>query len=825
MSRGSGNWQLLQSSWSFHRASYRAALLAAMVFVLPIPGWTQPLDLSQAVDLARQGQTQKALEIIEKLYADDPTNRAVSHDYLTILSWDEQDDQVAGVATRLSPQTAPDYAIEAAAQSARRRGDYLQAEYFYRAGLQRFPYDFDFPNGLVMTLADAGQAEAARELAHDFTQRHPEELSLLLARGYAEEADGDHFAALQTCNQILARDPDNLPARTRRILLLDRLGASHLAVELAGKDPDLLSPQEWQRILNNRNAFAVRWGSLPPETEATRFAQTDQSLSLLEQRLAEIDGTHSAARDIEFRTRLDRLVALRDRSRMQEVVQEYESLRQEGVVFPGYVLTAVADAYLYQQQPQRALAIQRQILARDPDNFEAQLSQFYTLAELDDFGSAYTLIDAMDQNRPHWLKPRRNDGQLLYLPNPEKLTTAVAAGVARAYGDQYAEAESRLTTLHEQAPANLDITRELANVYSARGWPRRAQQTSELGLRLAPEHKGLQLVLAQSYLERRQYRLAEQAITRLHERYPEDRQVRRLHHWWQIHHMHEFRLNAGYQDNSGATEGTREMLLEGTLFSPPIAHNYRLFAGSRYAFAAFPEGDEIYRRHGLGIEYRRPDLLAETELTYNIDGGDEFGGRVSLFWELDDHWTIPVNVELFSRDTPLRALKDNVTADSADLGVIYRASELRSVRLKAQFMDFSDGNFRRSLAASLEQRLLTLPKYKLTGIIDLYASANSRDDTIYYNPDHDFSAALTLDNLHRLYRRYDRAFSHRLGLTLGNYWQKDFADGYLAGAAYEQIWEVAERFELIYGFSRFRRVYDGQPEYQNYLYTRLNWRF
>jgi len=825
MSRGSGNRQILQSSGSFPRVLYRAALLAAMVFVLPVPAWPQPLDHSLAIELARKGQTQKALEIMEKLYADDPTNRAVSHDYLTILNWDEQDDQVAGVATRLSPQTAPDYAIEAAAQSARRRGDYLQAEYFYRAGLQRFPDDFDFANGLVMTLADAAQTGAARALANDFAKRHPEELSLLLARGYAEEADGDYFAALQTCNQILARDPDNHPARARRILLLDRLGASHLAVELARKDPDLLSPEEWQRILSNQGAFAVRWGSLPPESEESRFAQTDHSLALLEQRLAEIDHIQPAARNFELQTRFDRLVALRDRSRMQEVVQQYERLQQDGVDFPGYVLAAAADAYLYLQQPQHALDIQRQILARESDNFEAQLAEFYALIELEKFARAYGLIDAMDQSRSPWLNHRRNDGQRLYLPNPEKLTTAVTAGVARAYGDQYAEAETRLTALHEQAPANLDITRELANVYAARGWPRRAQKNCELGLSLAPEHKGLQLVLAQSYLERRQYRLAELAIDRLYELYPEDRQVRRQHQWWQIHNMHELRLNAGYQDNSGAVEGTREMQLEGTLFSPPIAHNYRLFASSRYAFAAFPEGDEIYRRHGLGVEYRSPDLVAEAELTYNIDGGDEFGGRMSLFWELDDYWTIPANVELFSRDTPLRALKDNVTADSADLGIIYRASELRSVRLKAQLMDFSDGNFRRSLAAALSQRLLTLPKYKLTGIVDLYASANSHDDTVYYNPARDFSAALTLDNLHRLYRRYDRAFSHRLSLTLGNYWQKDFADGYLAGAAYEHIWEAAQRFELTYGFSRFRRVYDGQPEYQNYLYTRLNWRF
>ena len=56
---------------------------------------------------------------------------------------------------------------------------------------------------------------------------------------------------------------------------------------------------------------------------------------------------------------------------------------------------------------------------------------------------------------------------------------------------------------------------------------------------------------------------------------------------------------------------------------------------------------------------------------------------------------------------------------------------------------------------------MTLPNYKLTGIVDLYTSANSEKDTIYFNPDRDFSVALTLVNRQRLFRRYDQVFSHR----------------------------------------------------------------
>jgi biofilm PGA synthesis protein PgaA len=799
-----------------------AALLSVLV---PSSGWARQVGHDQAIALARAGQTTKALGILSALYTNDPSDKEVFHDYLSVLSWAGQDDRVAELSTRLSPQTAPGYALEAAAHSARRRGDYIQAEYLYRAGAQRFPDDLDLPVGLILTLVDADRSQAALEQAERMEQRYSHEPTLALAKGYALEARREYFTALQNYNRILEKDPTNRTAQARRILVLDSLGASDLAVDLASQDPSLLSTTELQRILSNQSAFAVRWGELPATDETRRFEQTDRALALLENNRARLDLTSPGAADFDLRTRFDRLVALRNRYQMEAVVRDYEEMLAEGVAIPNHALLAAADAYLYLQQPEQAADIYRSILTTRPDDLTTNLALFYALIELEDFDAAYALTDRLDKAQPVQLQARRPDGSSSPRPNPDKPTTATTAAMARLYGEQYADAEARLAALHDQAPANLDITRELGNVYSARGWPRRAQQTYELGLRLDHSHRDLQIGLAQSYLDRREYRLAEQAINRLYALYPEDVHVRRLQRQWQSHNLNELRLAAGYSDNSGATQGTRDLLVEGTLFSSPLDYNYRIFASGRYAFADFPEGDETYRRYGVGIEYRRPDLEAAAELTYNVDGGDDIGGRLSLLYDLDDYWSIPLNIERFSRETPLRALKQDITADSADLGISYRFSELRNLSLRAQVMDFSDGNFRRSLAGSLEQRLVTLPKYKLSGIVDVYASANSRSNTIYFNPDRDLSAALTLDNLQRLYRRYDRSFSHRLALTAGNYWQKGYDDDYFAGFTYEHIWETAERLALVYGFSRYRRIYDGSPEYQNYYYSRINWRF
>ena len=74
-------------------------------------------------------------------------------------------------------------------------------------------------------------------------------------------------------------------------------------------------------------------------------------------------------------------------------------------------------------------------------------------------------------------------------------------------------------------------------------------------------------------------------------------------------------------------------------------------------------------------------------------------------------------------------------------------------------------------------------------------------------------------------RRYDRAFLHRLGLSLGLYQESDFGSKPVAGLYYEHEWQFYDRLNLVYGVALNRPVYDGVYETHSRLYLNLHWRF
>ena len=603
------------------------------------------------------------------------------------------------------------------------------------------------------------------------------------------------------------------------------MGAHQIARQLTDNNPGILTAAEQRRIDRDAAAALVRWGVLEPPSEELRFAASDRAIAALDVLIARWSKEEEASRSDVLRARFDRMVALRDRVRMADVLVEYEDLRRQGVVLPVHAMVAAADAHLYLRQPETARDLYIRALELDPRHPDTRLGLFYAYVDLDDFEAAYRQVDAAAADQPIW---RSLKGLNDPLENSERAVADLAAANARFYGDELAEAHRRMAAMAQSAPNNTRYRTSLAAIYAARGWPRLAAEEYEISRALAPRNVATEIGQARNSLHLRDYREAEAQLMDLKRRFPENLEVQRLERLWHVHNMAEFRLNAERAVGSAtSTQGGSGLAVGAQIYTAPIAYNWRIFGAEHVAHQKLPvgEGAVTVRRSAVGAEYRGRDLIASLEGTMSAYGSNtrgtlrsdidqgRGGARALAVWSVNDHWQIGGGAELFARETPLRALRHGITANAATANVAYRESESREFRLGGEAMDFSDGNMRAGMAGQYVERLMTQPRFTLDGILGLGASRNSADSNRpYFNPRQDAIATYGLSLTQGVYRRYELIYDHHLVVTPGVYWEQGFGNGGVINVLYEHRVRSNDVIEAGLGVNFSRRPYDGDYE-------------
>ena len=196
-----------------------------------------------------------------------------------------------------------------------------------------------------------------------------------------------------------------------------------------------------------------------------------------------------------------------------------------------------------------------------------------------------------------------------------------------------------------------------------------------------------------------------------------------------------------------------------------------------------------------------------------------------MAWLPTDHWRFDLGAEYFAGDTPLRAVLNDITANSASFGVTYAWHESRSLAFGVSGYDFSDENQRASARLNFAQKVVDIPHLDVTLRPGIYASTNSRTDVPYFSPERDLSGSLTCDAEHVIWRRYERSFGHRLAVTGGAYYQENFGTSWTGSVLYEQVFQYNPWVELRWGINRRHAVYDGDPTPSTEGFIRLNLRF
>ncbi len=783
---------------------------------------------------ARNGNFTPALTQLRQLPAERQTPGQIS-DHLVIAGWAGQDAEVLKVYETLGKhRNLTTQALATVARTYRNQKQWAQALAVYNRALLREPNNVDLQLGQALTQADGGQAAQAVQRTRALVAAKPDDPNRRMALGYALTRAGQKFDALFEFDQAFLRAGDNPQVLREYIVALQNVRMPEPALRLSAKHPGLLDPVTQRRLEGDLAAERVRMAEFATRTEQERYVIADRALQNYDTLLTRWT-PDASARDDVVRWRIDRLGALKARARTADVIREYETLKGEGVQLPTYAVRWVAASYLDQRKPEQAEVLYRQALsapdAEPDDRVEDTTALYYALQESDRVAEANQVASNLASSQRPKVELK---GLPVGNPNDSWMDAQQLSAQSGVYGGNLAGSEAGLEALVAKAPGNVGLRLAQADMYRARDLPRRAEGVLKETEAQAPRDIGLEVSQAYTAMDLQEWRQLDVLTDDVVARNPDSRQVQRLNRLRNVHDMAELRVEAytgksfggGNNGDAGAVSGSRDWGIESRLYTPPIDEDWRLFAGAGYARADFEEGTGQHRWQSVGVERRTRDMTVEAEISNHSYGdGSKQGAAVSIARDINDHWQYGGSLGYLLSTTPLRALNAGITANGGSGFVRWRANESREWRLSLSPSHFSDGNDRFEALLTGRQGVYSSPKVQVDLGLEVAASRNSKEDTVYFNPKSDLSVMPTVTVNHQLYHRYETLWTQQFQLGAGTYSQKDYSTGGMGLIGYGQRFFWNDVLEVGANLSLISRPYDGDRERDLRLLVDLTYRF
>lgn len=783
---------------------------------------------------ARNGNFTPALTQLRQLPAERQTPGQIS-DHLVIAGWAGQDAEVLKVyEAQGQNRNLTAQALATVARTYRNQKQWAQAEAVYRKALLREPNNIDLQLGLALTEADGGKANDAVQRTRALVAAKPDDPNRRMALGYALTRAGLQYDALFEFDQAFIRAGDKPEVAREYVVALQKARLPQPALRLSAQRPGLVDPVTQRRLEGDLAAERVRIAEFATRTEKERYVIADRALQDYDKLLARWTPDATAHDDVVI-WRIDRLGALKARARTAEVIREYDALQAEGVRLPTYAKRWVAASYLDQRLPEKAAPLYREALdapdADVGDRVEDTTALFYALLENDQVDEARAVAKRLADAE----KPRVElKGLPIGNPNDEWMDAQQLSAQAGTYGADLPSSEKSLEDLVSKAPGSIGLRLAQAEMYRARDWPRRAESSLKETEAQSPRDIGLEMSQGFTALDLQEWRQLDILTDDVVARNPDNRQVQRLQRLREVHDMAELRVEAytgksfggGSNGDAGAVSGSRDWGIESRLYTPPIDEDWRLFAGAGYARATFEEGTGQHRWQVVGVERRTRDMTIEAEVSNHSYGdGSKQGAAVSIARDINDNWQYGGSLGYLLSTTPLRALNDGITANGGSGFIRWRANESREWKLTLSPSHFSDGNDRFEALLSGREGLYSSPKVQVDLGLEVGASRNSKEDTIYFNPKSDFTVLPVLNINHVLYHRYETQWSQQFQVGAGTYSQRDYSTGGIGLVGYGQRFRWNDVLEAGANLSLISRPYDGNRERDLRLLVDLTYRF
>ncbi len=777
-----------------------------------------------AVLRARGGDPEGALPTLRRLREASPGDAGLRGDLAAVLHWAGRDAEAVAEGEHLPFHLLEPIIAESVARAARNVGRPALAVLLHEEVLARDATRVNSQVGLALAHIESGNMAAALERLPVLRLEFGNVADARMAAGHVLGAADRWVEAAAEYRRAARLRPGWQEAEVAELLALREAGADGLARNRAEALRETLPPILLADLTAGRVARLVEWAPAVPvsRTPSSSQAAVDRVVGATVAALDEVgEAEVGDERFPELRIRFDRLLALREREDMAQILAEASALESEGIELPPYALRIVADAALAEGDPVQAERRYRATLAQWPDNHEAVLGLFWSLVEQRDFRSADRLLEEYLARQP---TRRTADGLREPLPNPDRLPATLARHLGWAMAGDLARAQSGLEALHRAAPLNLDIRQELASVYAWRGWPDRADDLYLRIIALDPDHAPARVGRISTALATDERGRAVATGDTLQMIAPRAETTARALRRVRVDAMWTLEARYGQGRSTGGELGTRDRTFSTEVTSAPAWHRLRLHAGSRRVDADYPEGRGAHDRIWAGISLRARPATLRIEANADRDGAGAPGVSGDLRLRGGDRFAVRVGGESRSEILPLRATLDGIRGWAVRGGAEYRAHEGRWLGIEAGYLEMTDGNERLSAYGALEEQLGRAPAHRVALRLEGYGATNSREDAPYFNPSRSWSATGGLVWDWFAISHPDRGFLQRVVLTGGAAGQDELPTLGVATFTVDHTWETSDRLALNWGVHGGFPVYDGIRERRLSGHLGFSWR-
>ena len=692
------------------------------------------------------------------------------------------------------------------AKAARNIGKYPQAQSFYRSlsSSKNPATQKDGELGLWLTSIDQRQQESAVVHGHGYIQHFGNDASAQDAGRYYAQVFGQEWptSGLKTPTNTNAEINQNtVQADYRSAAKQKRFSKQRALIRqypqwFNANDATWLDVSEQQEIIATTQA-----------TSTDNAATLQQAQAQLQQLLA----AHPDNQEMQkagLPSLLDAAVRL---NQPQAGIDAYQQLQAIEPNISPDTKNLYADALLSNHQPRQAL----NVLASIPKEALSDEMQDQIIAAYADMG----YMSKAQTTRKNWhVTPKRNDFTHNYRVSNPYATEQKFWDIRLLDWDGKHRVANKMVQQHlEMAPADTNALRLKGDLRRWQGFPDDALAAyDEAAYYIHPDERvGLEVNRATVYLDQGDYRKARASIDKLPD-YSASKAdlLKRL----DLQAAPQLNVQSAWSDTTSPPQQQHEWSINSQLFSARSHDGHRAYIEHKVETSPYGSDSLRMQRVGVGAELNFYPTLIDVAAGHGTELNQKPYFHAGVNHTFNQWIKAGLELQKNSESTPLKALEKEVYADAAIANLNLHLGADVDAGLGLSINDFDDGNLRREAYAFLSSTLWQRDRFSLKNYSRIDWQKNRPTATAaYYNPEqaHSFSTEFTAQYRHFL--DHDVQLSQQLTAGIGRYYQKNqpAEDTWLL--RYGHSWDIQDAYSVGYSIGRKRSVYDGNPEYSNFI--------